>query len=49
MDWKRKVIIEGREMCHLRNYEGLKLIAMGLEKRGLEIRLYLEDKEKGGL
>lgn len=33
----------------MRNYEGLKLIGVGLEKRVLEIRMYLEGEEVGGL
>lgn len=37
MNWRGKVIIEEREICYLKHNEGLKLIAVGLEKRGLEI------------
>lgn len=33
----------------MRNYEGLKLIAVGMEKRGIEIRMYLDGEEAGGL
>lgn len=33
----------------LENYEGLKLIAVGMEKRGIEIRMYLDGEEAGGL
>jgi len=33
----------------LRNYEDVKLIAVGIEKRGIKIRKYLEVGKEGGL
>lgn len=45
MHWKGKIITGGQAIC-LKHYEGLKLIAVGLEKEGLKIRLCLEGKEK---
>lgn len=33
----------------MRNYEGLELIAVVIEKRGLEIRIYLKKREDSNM